>query len=209
MFRPPLKEVDGAPHESGRKARRARRNVRRAARRRANRARKKARKRAGLQWERPTNGNQCLADCVRNDLTIDVRHQRFFDSSENTRVGRIARLPLQYTRGYFKIGIYSANTLTYVRSRKMSSCTNKMAKFFGIDPKKDRHWAALLRCLVCTGMNPSDFRSVMRIRDLRVRGKYRTYRHALTSFIAQLPTAHVRRALPESCEGLGRWGTLW
>lgn len=189
--------------------RRARRKKRRAAYRRSNRARKKARKRAGLQWKRPARGVRCIADTLEADLTIPVKHQRFYDSSENARVGRIARLPLQYTRGYFKIGIYSANTLTYVRSRKFASCTNKMAKFFGIDPKKSKHWAALLRCLVCSGMNPEDFRSVMRIRDLHQRGKFRAFRGAVTSFIAHLPPSHVRRALPRSTREREEWGTLW
>lgn len=168
-------------------------NRRRQQRRRKRRAAKKARRRGGSGYV--PEGLHALVDTLNRDLTVPVRHVRFYDACENTRISVPQRLPLSY-KGYFKLGIYSANELTYVRSRKQRSCNNKLAKIFGIDPKKDKRWAALLRCVACCGLTKQDFRSVMRIRDLKVRGKWRSYKKAITGFIAKLPARHRERALP-------------
>lgn len=191
----------------GHEARRDRRRARRSNNRRRRRSLKKDRNAPGGDRKKdpPNCAIRCLADRLKPDLTIDVKSTRFYDSFENKRVDCISRLPLNYTRGYFKLGIYSDVSLTYVRSTKMAPCINKMSRFFGINPKKDRHWVALIRCLVCTGMNPGDLRSVMRIRDLKVRGKVRKYHAAISSFIARLPSVHRTRALTVSTRG--GWST--
>lgn len=176
-----------------REERRKRRRGRRQIIRRKNRALKKARK--SEQEYKPVHLRRCSpADCVGRDMTIHCKGQRFFESSEKPRVGPLARLPTSY-KGFQKIGIYSSNMLCAVRTRFIGRATNKSAKFFGIDPKKDRRWAALLRAIACSGLNAADFRSVMRIRDLKIRGKWTAYCKGITGFIHRLPRAHVNRAL--------------
>lgn len=202
--RPPIRRE--LPGDASPEGRRKRRKMRRKALRRRRRALKKASRRSGPGWKRRTAHQQCVADMLSCDLTVPVKSVRFYDANENVRVALPQRLPLGY-KGYFRLGIYSANTLTYVRSRRQGACNNKHARFFGIDPKKDKHWAALLRCITCCGLNERDFRSVMRIRDLKVRGKTRAYKRAISRWIAKLPAQHARRALTE--QRSRGWDTRW
>lgn len=176
------------------------RRSRREGRRRSNRRRRralKAHRKSKRPWEVVKTRRICAADQMNRDLTICCKGERFFDATENRRISPLARLPTSY-KGFQKIGIYSSNTLCAVRTRFIDRAINKATRFFGIDPKEDSHWAALLRCIVCSGLNAADFRSVMRIRDLKIRRKYRSYRKAVTGFIARLPGVHVARALDRS-----------
>jgi len=185
------------PNKQVGETRRSRRIGRRQSNRRRRRALKKTRRDKTRPWEVVKGRRICAADQLNRDLTICCRGERFFEATENRRISRLARLPTSY-KGFQKIGIYSSNMLCAVRTRFIDRGVNKASRFFGIDPKKDSHWAALLRCIVCTGLNPADFRSVMRIRDLKIRSKIRAYRKAVTGFIARLPGVHVARALDRS-----------
>lgn len=165
--------------------------------RRRRRALKKTRRDKTRPWEVVKGRRICAADQLNHDLTICCKGERFFEATENRRISRLVRLPANY-KGFQKIGIYSSNMLCAVRTRFIGRAINKASRFFGIDPKEDSSWAALLRCIVCCGMNPADFRSVMRIRDLKIRRRFSAYRKAVTGFIAHLPGVHVARALDRS-----------
>lgn len=178
--------------------RRSRHQGRRLSNRRRNRALKRTR-RKGQTWESVTSRKVAPSDQLNRDLTIECKGQRFYDSSQNCRVGPLARLPTSY-KGFQKLGIYSSNKLCAVRSRFIGRCTNKSARFFGIDPKKDRHWAAMLRVIACCGVNAADFKSLMRIKDLKVRGIRSAYIRAISGFIGRCPMVHVKRALDYSFE---------
>jgi len=144
-----------------------------------------------------------IAESLDRDLRLPVRNpNRYYSANERAVVVDIGRLPVSYT-GFCKPGIYSSNELCHVRTKKRDAAFNKTAKVFGVNPTKDRHWSALLRCIICTGYNRADFRSIMRIMDLRTRGCYRAYKKAITSFIACLPRKHMVRALPH---GQWTWG---
>lgn len=147
-----------------------------------------------------------LVDVLNADFSLPVkRREKFYEAPERHIISDFQRNPRTY-RGYNKPGIYSSNDLCMVRSKKFNHCFNKTMKIFGISPK-DRHWVALIRCIVCSGYTRKDFRSIMRIRDLKFRGKLRAYRGAVTSFIAHLPSEHVARALPMTLERsrMGNW----
>jgi len=181
--------------------RRSRRKGRRLSNRRYRRVLKKTQQKElpAKPWQVVKGRRICAADQINRDLTICCKGERFYDSSQNRQIANLCRLPTTY-KGYQKLGIYSSNTLCTVRSRFIGRCFNKASRFFGINPKKDRHWAALLRAVVCCGLNATDFRSLMRIRDLKIRGRKTTYRKAVTGFIARLPKVHVKRALNLSFE---------
>lgn len=130
-----------------------------------------------------------LADLVSRNMRIPVRFpNRFYEADNTPRVFPLSRIPKEdYQSYYMKIGIYSSNELTWVRCSTRMSAYNKAYKFFGKNVAKTKVWRCLLHTIITTGMTRRDFKSLVRLRDLYIRGLYREFRRRCANFIFSLP----------------------
>jgi len=128
-----------------------------------------------------------LVDQVDKDLTLASRYRKpvrkYYDCDRSTT--SLTRLP-KGGNGYAKLGIYSDVELSQVITPSFGSAFNKASRIFGLI-SKDKHFSYALMCVSVCGMNAHDFRSLMRIRDLWVRGCRTQYKKSIINFSYCLP----------------------
>jgi len=83
---------------------------------------------------------------------------------------------------FYQLGIYSSNELCQVQTNNGRAAVNKSARMFG-KISKQKHFRFVLRCMAVSGITLKQFRSLMRIRDIYVRGYYRPYKKHIQMFL--------------------------
>jgi len=137
-----------------------------------------------------------LVDQLRKDFTVPVKQVRYYPAMESREVYPIERVNFvnkmpNHPAVYVKYGIYSGNELCQKLVPNRDSAYNKAVKIFG-KISKERHFSFILQCIILSGMSRKDFKSLMRIRDLYVRGLYHEYKKNAIKFAFSLP-CEVRR----------------
>lgn len=108
-------------------------------------------------------------EIFRLDCGLEENKRRFF-------AGAYCRFGL-YIRGRFQVVIDNGNPW---------SGFNKLAKLFGV-VSKNKHFRYILKVITFCGMTKGDFKSLLRIRDLWMRGKTRAFYRSATNFAFCLP----------------------
>lgn len=149
---------------------------------RANRSTTKDRRQAanGL---RPLSVVDHLVVQENGTFAIPVKGQRFYEPS--TTVHSLGSFSPQKDT-YFQLGIYSRNELCLRQTSNPNAALNKAAKLFG-PISRERHFRFALRCIVVEGISRRRFKSLMRIRDLSVRGNNRSFRKHIKRYVFGFP----------------------
>jgi hypothetical protein len=106
-------------------------------------------------------------------------------------------LPLQACRDYTKpkrLGIYSSNELCLAQQGDFRSSVNKMIKIFGPVAVRNKRFKFYLKCIAVGGVSTNQFRSLMRIRDLWVRGHSDSFNKSINRFIFGCTSKEQRAA---------------
>lgn len=133
-----------------------------------------------------------LVDFIDRDLTIPVKLPERKNMARNGSYelqrqpkhlyGRVATKPL--------VGLNGQISVTY--SGNFKSSLNKLRRWFG-SISRERTFNFVLKCMVFLGYTKRDFRNLMRIRDLSIRGRDREYKSAVQKLANSLPSvAKVR-----------------
>lgn len=149
---------------------------------RANRSTKKDRRQAanGL---RPLSVVDHLVVQDNGTFAVPVKGQRFYEPSTTVRdLGSYS--PSKGT--YYQLGIYSRNELCLRETPNPTAALNKAARLFG-PIAREQHFKFALRCIVVEGISRRRFKSLMRIRDLAVRGNKRSFRKHIIRYVFGFP----------------------
>jgi hypothetical protein len=149
---------------------------------RANRSTRKDRRQAanGL---RPLSVVDHLVAQENGTFAVPVKGQCFYEPSTTVRdLGSFT--PHEGT--YYQLGIYSRNELCLRETTNPNAALNKAAKIFG-PIARERHFRFALRCIVVEGISRRRFKSLMRIRDLAVRGNNRSFKKHIKRYVFGFP----------------------
>jgi len=142
----------------------------------------------------PANGLQALSivDHIEKvddgTFRLPVRGERFFDC---VPVESLERKTFE-SNTYYKIGIYTGNEVSLVKTDNPNAALNKWANWFG-SISRNRHFRFALRCLVVAGCSRRQLISIMRIRDLKMRGNYLSFKKNIIKYSFSFPK-NVREA---------------
>jgi len=137
-----------------------------------------------------------VIDHVRRDLSLPV--QGMIKPSKEGVVGMLRRQPKeQFGDCFFQYGFYIRNYLSYKETDNYRAALNKVSRLFG-SISRERTFRFILKVLIVTGMNPDDFKSLMRIRDIWVRGRMAQYYKSASHFAGLLPSDGKRISIEVS-----------
>jgi len=128
-----------------------------------------------------------LVDQLDKDFTLAERYRKpvlkYYGENHSTS---LQRLPNQGPELHAKLGIYSSTELCQVAEPDFGRAFNKASRIFGLI-SKEKHFSYALMCVTVCGMNAGDFRNLMRIRDLWIRGCRTAYKRNIINFSFSLP----------------------
>jgi len=132
-----------------------------------------------------------VVDLLKRDLSLHVSGKR---KPGEIYLPPVSGKPESLSRNQIRkdfpkfnqFGIFIDNFLSIRRTNNHISALCKLMKLFGFI-SKNKHFKFVLKCFVLGGCSPQDFKSLMRIRDIYIRGHYLPYEKAIKRFIWSLP----------------------